>query len=360
MAREPQTSRLREVLHTFTNCFKMSSAPSDLQPNRPMSTSETPSPERQGDHQVNRKSIKDTGLECRICANIAPPTRTSRPCRKCKEPWCHDCIRNLFMTATQDLERMPARCDHKVMHHNVAKDIVTANELANYKLKYEEFCTPKPFYCPVPTCSTFLPPRHLKTMNQYGHVACRTCTSISCTKCRQLAEPDHKCIPNAVLSKIKALQYKLCPKCGTGVLKMYGCDHIRCHCGAHWCWACERSIDVCWNDPCAARLEDGAVPEGDSDGEDGDLGAALRTIIQPATEEYGTPDPDPDNPFNIPPIQPLAVPMPPPPRDPIPNDPAAALPTAQAATTITDDVDPGALPAELELESELKSEIILR
>ncbi|KAJ4989273.1 dihydroxyacid dehydratase [Stagonosporopsis vannaccii] len=29
-----------------------------------------------------------------------------------------------------------------------------------------------------------------------------------------------------------------CPACKVGVQKTYGCDHMKCHCGAHWCWAC--------------------------------------------------------------------------------------------------------------------------
>lgn len=29
-----------------------------------------------------------------------------------------------------------------------------------------------------------------------------------------------------------------CPKCGVMTEKTYGCDHISCPCGAHWCYAC--------------------------------------------------------------------------------------------------------------------------
>ena len=32
--------------------------------------------------------------------------------------------------------------------------------------------------------------------------------------------------------------YKLCPACGNGVKKTYGCDHMTCFCGCHWCWSC--------------------------------------------------------------------------------------------------------------------------
>ncbi|KAH6618745.1 hypothetical protein C7974DRAFT_36420 [Boeremia exigua] len=29
-----------------------------------------------------------------------------------------------------------------------------------------------------------------------------------------------------------------CPGCSVSVQKTYGCDHITCTCGTHWCWAC--------------------------------------------------------------------------------------------------------------------------
>ena len=54
---------------------------------------------------------------------------------------------------------------------------------------------------------------------------------------------------------------------------MYGCSHVRCQCGAHWCWDCQRPIQICWSRPCERAREDGGetddydVPEEESDGE---------------------------------------------------------------------------------------------
>ena len=61
------------------------------------------------------------------------------------------------------------------------------------------------------------------------------------------------------------------------VLKMYGCDHIRCRCGAHWCWSCERSIDICFSNPCQAQLDDGIDPDPDTDDEEDVAEAENRT-----------------------------------------------------------------------------------
>jgi hypothetical protein len=74
---------------------------------------------------------------------------------------------------------------------------------------------------------------------------------------------------------------------------MYGCDHIRCHCGAHWCWSCERSIDICFSDPCQAQLDDGIDPEPDTEDEEDLLEAENRATtlgpIDGIPYEYPTP-----------------------------------------------------------------------
>ena len=77
------------------------------------------------------------------------------------------------------------------------------------------------------------------------------------------------------------------------VLKMYGCDHIRCHCGAHWCWSCERSIDICFGNPCQAQLDDGVDPEPDTDDEEDFFEAENRATTVGPTDgipyDYPTP-----------------------------------------------------------------------
>ena len=190
--------------------------PSDCQPDEPdrrgLSPSASPS-----------EPAKKQKVACSICANTIRKDCFGRPCRKCKEPWCHDCIRNLFTAALKDSERMPARCCQNVVHHAVAKDILDEKTFARYKLRYEEFCTPKPFYCPIPTCSTFIPPRKMKSADHHKRVACPKCLTRLCIKCRQIAQQVHQCstAQDAVLAKIRSLKYKSCPKCGTGGKQEY-------------------------------------------------------------------------------------------------------------------------------------------
>ena len=36
--------------------------------------------------------------------------------------------------------------------------------------------------------------------------------------------------------------FRECPKCGVMTEKSYGCGHMSCHCGAHWCWFCGEDV----------------------------------------------------------------------------------------------------------------------
>ena len=40
----------------------------------------------------------------------------------------------------------------------------------------------------------------------------------------------------------KHRSFRECPKCGVMTEKSYGCGHMSCRCGAHWCWFCGEDI----------------------------------------------------------------------------------------------------------------------
>ncbi|KXT11548.1 hypothetical protein AC579_10324 [Pseudocercospora musae] len=94
---------------------------------------------------------------------------------------------------------------------------------------------------------------------------CPTCLIAICTKCRQKAHPDQDCDTSALdyeETMLAQYGYKRCPRCRSGIKRMHGCSHVRCHCGAHFCWHCTKSIDDCLGD-CGGDF--------DSDAEDEDM-----------------------------------------------------------------------------------------
>ncbi len=169
----------------------------------------------------------EPNIECRVCFSPIDDASYVTPCRTCRKPICFECIKGQWLAALSDHERMPVRCCGRVVYHDVAKNILPPAELAIYKLRFDESSTPNPFYCPLPTCSTFIPPRLLKPVR--GKITCDICATISCVRCKQPASEDHRCPnTNEKATILKSFNYKLCPKCGTGIMRMFGCAHVRC------------------------------------------------------------------------------------------------------------------------------------
>jgi len=89
-------------------------------------------------------------------------------------------------------------------------------------------------------------------------IACPTCFTSVCTKCHSIAHlgdcPETD-LDLALEEQLKKWKIKRCPKCRTGVRKVFGCSHIECRCGAHFCFQCLSSIAHC----------DGGCDDEDSD-----------------------------------------------------------------------------------------------
>lgn len=71
-----------------------------------------------------------------------------------------------------------------------------------------------------------------------------------CKRCQKIAEYCPKqCaqqeIPNPerfACADCKKTGARPCPRCGHGIIKIDGCNHIRCVCGGHWCYQCGKEF----------------------------------------------------------------------------------------------------------------------
>ncbi|OQV07591.1 IBR domain-containing protein [Cladophialophora immunda] len=168
--------------------------------------------------RLKKSTPPDNKIVCKICFGIIDGAY-STPCRRCKEATCYECLKTHFETAMKYIDSMPVMCCATVMHHEVARGILPAAEVEKYKQKYDEFNTVDPLYCPVPTCSAFIPPRMFKQTDR--KVTCHVCKTAICTKCREIAKDEHVCAEDGSRQFIlKTYEYKICPKCGTGVMKI--------------------------------------------------------------------------------------------------------------------------------------------
>ena len=102
--------------------------------------------------------------------------------------------------------------------------------------------------------------------------ACPKCHIAICVSCRQIEHTGSPCDTSAQdheLAMLETFGYKRCPRCKAGVKKMFGCSHMQCFCGAHWCYYCQKSLDQC-DGSCEARaIDEESDFDEDDDGEGG-------------------------------------------------------------------------------------------
>jgi len=209
---------------------------------------------------------------CIVCLSTLPDTKDPShvkevitPCKIREHAYCTSCVKHMFIVACKDTTRMPPKCcDHIPIHY--AKPLLSKEELDEFRIKYDEWQTPNPFYCPIPTCSIYIPSPLLpdRTTAKGKRVdsgvgppvsqafPCPKCQVGICLDCRQVAHPNSMCtisefgIDAETTKLLKSWGYKKCPKCGHGLKRMFGCNHMECRCGAHFCYACMDVFDRCY------------------------------------------------------------------------------------------------------------------
>jgi hypothetical protein len=114
--------------------------------------------------------------QCIICCKDLPEEmeinfvkEAIKPCRSCSSTYCVDCVRGMFIEACKDVSRMPPRCCVPFNLHQF-KSILSTEEVALFRSKYDEWSTPNPTYCPIPICSAFIPDRLLPHHVRIGNV----------------------------------------------------------------------------------------------------------------------------------------------------------------------------------------------
>jgi hypothetical protein len=247
--------------------------------------------------------------QCLICCKDMPKgdgIDVVYPCRRCKSAYCASCVKKTFIDACRDTSRMPPTCCEPInLSH--AKPYLSQEEATHFREKYEEWCTPNPTYCPVPSCSAFIPdrllPHNVKTKDKQrvdsgigtpnaDSFACHKCEVSICTGCRQEAHPGSMCtfhefgLDAETAKLLESWGYKKCPKCGHGVKRMFGCNHMACRCGAHFCWGCMGNINDC--DGGCYDGDEEAYGEDDDEGSDADVQNDQDPTTDPDTTEAET------------------------------------------------------------------------
>ena len=104
-------------------------------------------------------------------------------------------------------------------------------------------------FCPTAGCNYMC----FYDKNEY-HLNCPLCKKSYCLKCRtewhlnktcQEYQSEKYVKENDIKFEeyVKGNNFKQCPNCKRWVEKTYGCNHITCRCGTHFCYRCGKLMD---------------------------------------------------------------------------------------------------------------------
>ncbi|EEP82693.1 predicted protein [Uncinocarpus reesii 1704] len=257
----------------------------------------------------------ELGGDCIICCNYTRRSKIIRPCKICADIHCRNCVREWALRACSNEAEMPPKCCGPI-NMGAIRRVLRPEELRLYMEKEEEARTANRAYCPVPTCSAFIPyrlfPPTARPLDNYPiydeqivlnestpkvestkepppdadqateqpvpeqyeppSIACPKCTVQVCCTCKQLKHPGSPCATDELDPEIEAvltkLKIKRCPKCRMGVRRMFGCNTMGCRCGFTFCWECLRSTKMCRQEGCT----DDDDEDDDEDDDDENIG----------------------------------------------------------------------------------------
>ncbi|OIW25777.1 hypothetical protein CONLIGDRAFT_621675 [Coniochaeta ligniaria NRRL 30616] len=194
--------------------------------------------------------------DCAICWTEAEdPVHTP-----CKHVYCAGCFEDLCLAGVNADGRVRCQGDAgrcvavlppgELQAHLASatlEDILEAS-FATYVARHLDDLR----YCPTPDCGQMYraaePPGGsvgsgpLFTCPACLAAVCRACNvahdGMSCAEQRDKASGGHE----ALAAAKRKLGIRDCPKCGIGIEKSFGCNHMSCPCGAHICWVCLKTF----------------------------------------------------------------------------------------------------------------------
>ncbi|KAL2207063.1 hypothetical protein CC79DRAFT_1383107 [Sarocladium strictum] len=161
------------------------------------------------------KDVKPARRRCISCQSKFQAAETVR--FPCGHDYCHDCVFGLHLAATTDESLFPPRCCGREIPFNIARPIMSREDIETFEAKAIEFSTKDRTYCFKPTCSQFIPPKDIdRNVARCG--SCRSKTSMG---------------------------WQRCNACKSVVELSTGCNHMTCRCGSQFCYKCGMKWKTC-------------------------------------------------------------------------------------------------------------------
>ena len=223
--------------------------------------------ERENLNKMAKEDEKNQVKKCEICLEEFSLLDCTNYFLNCNCVLHNVCFDNLVKSAVEN-NSLPVKCPNcKIpVHPNFIEDSLRN---ANPQLfeKYEHFSmnnfimsnNDEYSSCPTPGCEYmffFNPGEH--------NFLCPLCNKNYCLNCKDEWHRGLTCqqykdsrdvnkLDNQFFQFVKGAKFKMCPKCKYWVEKNQGCNHMRCRCGADFCYLCGEIMDMRRNHICRKK-----------------------------------------------------------------------------------------------------------
>lgn len=148
----------------------------------------------------------------------------------------------MVLNAVQSEQDWPPKCCGTTIDHATCLKNIPRTLGAVYKQKQHEYSVPigQRYYCPVPDCGLFVLVDKANT--PYRRARCKA-KHVTCIDCLAAAHKDAaQCPRNRDMELVTRMAvqegWRRCYRCLTMIEHRNSCRHMRCRCGAEFCFVC--------------------------------------------------------------------------------------------------------------------------
>ncbi|TGO61907.1 hypothetical protein BOTNAR_0122g00050 [Botryotinia narcissicola] len=184
---------------------------------------------------------KSTCVTCRDEINYCDAARVPGSCR---HEYYRPCLEQLFHLSMKDESLFPPRCCNEPITVASVRLFLTSYLVRAFEEKRIEFETPNRTYCCLKSCSAFIHPSRIvkKVATCDG---CGTRTHTLCKLEAHTGDCSNDTALQEVLNFARDRGWQRCYKCWSMVELEDGCNHMKCRCGATFCYNCGRRWKTC-------------------------------------------------------------------------------------------------------------------
>ncbi|KAF7924926.1 uncharacterized protein EAE98_007014 [Botrytis deweyae] len=174
---------------------------------------------------------------CVICRDEISFCDAARVPGSCHHEYCRTCLGQLFQLSMSDESLFPPRCCNEPITIASVRLFLTSDIVRAFEEKRIEFETPNRTYCCLHSCSAFIHPS--KIVNNVATCdGCGTQTHTLCKLEAHIGDCSNDTALQGVLDLARDRGWQRCYSCWGMVELEIGCNHMRCRCGATFCYVC--------------------------------------------------------------------------------------------------------------------------